>query len=259
MTSNKYLKPSYSRVNAYRMCPHAYKLQYVDKINSNTETKQAVEKAIRGEKDRVASRDLGKMFDIALTKDIDSAKKRLYNKYPKTEYNETQMMLVEFFVNKIRTCLPDGEFGVSLPDDSRLHGDIDYLSESGDVLLDIKYTADPYQYLSPQKTLQVMLYASELPKKPSTIGFLIVPHVHLKQKKGEDLRSYRIRLLQAAAKEGLSIKYVEYDPELVDQFWEDVDKIEKDTEYFPTPGSRCAICNFRGVCEIYHNKPITPN
>ena len=250
-------KISFSKIEAYNRCPLEYRLHYVDKAHVKKETKEVVKKANHGEK-RASSRLLGKMFDMALTEGMDKAKEYFFRSVSRSDANITELMLVEFFVNKIKATLPDGQSGVSLPTDGKVQGDIDYLSEPGDVRLDIKYTADPYQFLDPQKTLQLMLYASELPQKPETIGFLMVPHICLKRQPGEDIHSYRLRLLEAAAEKGLSVRYVEYDQVIVDKFWADAKRIEEDTEYIPTPGTHCARCIFRGVCGHSHDIPVIP-
>jgi phage nucleotide-binding protein len=251
----KKMQVSHSRIECFNQCPFKYKLRYADKLKTLPDDKP--DNALY----------LGTALHTGLEIGVEEAIQQYYNNYPIiTDDHINEAMKLEVMIPKAKQMIPDGLNEV-LIDDPDFKGFIDLLvpvgSEGGISYFDIydfKYSNNKQNYLdSDQLHLYKFFYEKLNPLcSIRNMYFLMVPKSKCKQIKGEDLLSYRQRLLMDLKTLNPELVPIQYDPTKVIRFLlETKSMLEADT-YKQRKGFMCRYCEFQAYCEKGEDYMLLP-
>lgn len=221
---------------------------------------------------------LGTALHTGLEIGVEAAIQQYYSNYPIiTDEHIHEAMKLEVMIPKAKQMIPDGQNEV-LIDDPDFKGFIDLLvpvewwedrSEYGVVkkikfqgydLYDFKYSNNKQNYLNSDQ-LHLYKYFFEKNNPMCTIRnmyFLMVPKSKCKQIKGEDLMSYRQRLLLDLKTLQPELVPIKYDPNMVIRFLlETKGMLEADT-YKKRKGFLCRYCEYQTYCEKGEDYMLLP-
>ena len=201
---------------------------------------------------------LGTALHTGLEIGVEEAIQQYYGNYPIiTDEHIHEAMKLEVMIPKARQMIPDGQNEV-LIEDRDFKGFIDLLvpvgSEGGITAYDIydfKYSNNKQNYLNSDQ-LHLYKYFFEKNNPLCSIRnmyFLMVPKSKCKQIKGEDLVSYRQRLLMDLKTLTPELVPIQYDPNKVIRFLlQTKEMLEADT-YPKHTGFLCRYCEYQAFCE----------
>ena len=210
---------------------------------------------------------LGTALHTGLEISVEKAIQQYFSNYPIiTDEHINEAMKLEVMILKAKQMIPDGLNEV-LIDDPDFKGFIDLLvpveSEGGISYFDIydfKYSNNKQNYLnSDQLHLYKFFYEKTNPLSViRNMYFLMVPKSKCKQIKGEDLLSYRQRLLMDLKTLEPELVPIQYDPTKVICFLlETKSMLEADT-YKQRRGFMCRYCEFQAYCEKGEDYMLLP-
>ena len=210
---------------------------------------------------------LGTALHTGLEIGVGEAIQQYYSNYPIiTDDHINEAMKLEVMIPKAKAMIPDGQNEV-LIDDPDFKGFIDLLvpvgSEGGINYFDIydfKYSNNKQNYLtSDQLHLYKFFYEKINPLCViRNMYFLMVLKSKCKQIKGEDLLSYRQRLLMDLKTLEPELVPIGYDPIKVIRFLlETKTMLETDT-YKQRKGFMCRYCEFQAYCEKGEDYMLLP-
>ena len=249
------MQVSHSRIECFNQCPFKYQLRYLDKLKTLPDDKP--DNALF----------LGTALHTGLEIGVEEAIQQYYDNYPIiTDEHINEAMKLEVMIPKAKQMIPDGLNEV-LIDDPDFKGFIDLLvpvgSEGGISYFDIydfKYSNNKQNYLNSDQ-LHLYKYFYEKLNPLCTIRnmyFLMVPKSKCKQIKGEDLLSYRQRLLMDLKTLNPELVPIQYDPTKVIRFLlETKSMLEADT-YKQRKGFLCRYCEFQAYCEKGEDYMLLP-
>lgn len=221
---------------------------------------------------------LGTALHTGLEVGVEEAIQQYYSNYPIiTDEHINEAMKLEVMIPKAKAMIPDGQNEV-LIEDPDFKGFIDLLvpvewwedrSEYGVVkkikfqgydLYDFKYSNNKQNYLNSDQ-LHLYKYFFEKNNPLCTIRnmyFLMVPKSKCRQIKGEDLTSYRQRLLMDLKTLKPELVPIQYDPNKVIRFLlETKSMLEADT-YPKHTGFLCRYCEYQAYCEKGEDYMLLP-
>lgn len=249
------MQVSHSRVECFNQCPRKYQMRYLEKLKTLPDDKP--DNALF----------LGTALHTGLEIGVDEAIQQYYSNYPIiTDDHINEAMKLEVMIPKAKAMIPDGQNEV-LIDDPDFKGFIDLLvpvkSEGGITIYDLydfKYSNNKQNYLNSDQ-LHLYKYFYEKINPLCTIRnmyFLMVPKSKCKQIKGEDLTSYRQRLLMDLKTLEPELVPIQYDPTKVIRFLlETKSMLEADT-YKQRKGFMCRYCEFQAYCEKGEDYMLLP-
>ena len=210
---------------------------------------------------------LGTALHTGLEIGTEEAIRQYYSNYPIiTDDHIHEAMKLEVMIPKAKAMIPDGQNEV-LIDDPDFKGFIDLLvpvAEDGGIeiydMYDFKYSNNKQNYLNSDQ-LHLYKYFFEKNNPLCSIRnmyFLMVPKSKCKQIKGEDLVSYRQRLLMDLKTLEPELVFIDYDPTKVIRFLlETKSMLEADT--YPThKGFLCRYCEYQAYCEKGEDYMLLP-
>lgn len=236
------MKFSYSRVSLYKTCPHAFKLQYIDKLETlpNTDANNALH--------------LGKAVHTGIETTVANAIKEYYANYPVIDDLQiNEAIEIEDVVQKAKPLLPDGTFELKIEDDEFI-GFMDLLVPKGNNhfdLYDFKYSNNIDRYLESGQ-LHVYKHYYEKTNPGHTIDemyFVFLPKIMIRQKKTENLYQFRKRLCAELSKAEVKIVKVDYDECKVAEYHETVNEIKTAVEFPKNKSRLCDFCQFQSYCQ----------
>ena len=210
---------------------------------------------------------LGTALHTGLEIGVEAAIQQYYSNYPIiTDEHIHEAMKLEVMIPKAKQMIPEGQNEV-LIDDPDFKGFIDLLvpidSVDGFKILDIydfKYSNNKQNYIDSDQ-LHLYKYFFEKNNPMCIIRnmyFLIVPKSKCKQIKGEDLMSYRQRLLLDLKTLQPELVPIKYDPNMVIRFLlETKGMLEADT-YKKRKGFLCRYCEYQTYCEKGEDYMLLP-
>lgn len=226
---------SHSRIESFNFCKYAYKMKYIDKLNTIT--------TYRADNPLM----IGLLLHESIEKGLHEAEKLYYSKFNLLDDNQVnEVIKVQEVLPKVLNLLPKGgihEFQLS---NSDFIGYLDYLVETSPNnydLYDFKYSNNTENY---KNSRQLSLYKYQFEKtypgkKINNLFYLMVPKVQIKQKKSENLYEFRKRIKEET-KDPFLLQ-VEYDSNKVIGWLEDIKK-EKETTLYPKCSNPwCSYCN----------------
>jgi len=128
-------------------------------------------------------------------------------------------------------------------------------NEDGTVdIVDFKYSNNIKNYMNSGQ-LHEYKYFYELtqPKKVRKLWFMFIPKTQIRQKKTEDLYTFRKRIRSTLVPMEVTIKEVIYDPNKVIEFSMRIKHILEANEFPKNETFLCKWCNFQPVCQENKN------
>lgn len=246
------MKLSFSKVDSFKQCPFKWKLKYIDKLETIPNWDDPANPLI-----------IGTAIHHGIEQGVDEAVTEYLMSYPIiTDEHLDEVMKLKALIPKVKELISDtAEFEVTLDDEGRFIGYIDYLDRENSILLDFKYTSEKNLKEKYLKSSQIHLYKWYLKELTGydveKIGYLFIPKISIRQKKTETQLQFRQRLEDELSKTEPRIEFVEYSQKKVDEFFRTVKEIEQ-TEEFPKNQSKlCDWCEYQRFCEEGVNYMIT--
>lgn len=235
---------SFSRVECFKNCPYQFQLRYLDKLETLPNYDDPANPLI-----------IGTALHHGIEKGVDEAIREYFNSYPViSDGHLDEAMKLRVLIPKVRELISDkAEFEVTLDDEGRFIGYIDYLDRENSILLDFKYTTEKNLKEKYLKSPQIHVYRHYLKKLTGydvqKIGYLFVPKISIRQKKTENQRQFRERLEEELENAQPRIEYVAYSQKKVDEFLEAMDTIQAAQEFPKNQTKLCKWCDYQGYCE----------
>ena len=241
------MQVSHSRVECFHQCKRKFQMRYLEELKTIPDDKP--DNALY----------LGTALHTGLEIGVEEAIQQYYSNYPIiTDEHIHEAMKLEVMIPKARQMVPKGQNEV-LIDDPDFKGFIDLLVPVSDPedpfyeydIYDFKYSNNKQNYLNSDQ-LHLYKYFFEKNNPLCSIRnmyFLMVPKSKCKQIKGEDLTSYRQRLLMDLKTMTPELVPIQYDPNKVIRFLlQTKSLLEADT--FPKhTGFLCRYCEYQQYCE----------
>lgn len=253
------LEYSYSRVQTFVKCPYAYKLRYLDNLDTLPDL-NANDPLI-----------VGTALHNALETDIDTAlTKYLSTFYIDTNANEEECLKLATMVPKVNELLVNeldcNNGTVTFEYKLERHGFkgfIDYLIKRPDgsyEIYDFKYSNNVKSY---KDSAQIHLYKYFFEKlnpsaKVTKIGYIMVPKILIRLKKTETIYDFRLRL-KAELKEAVpTLVTVDYDLDKVKTFFKELRAMARVTEFPKNNSKLCMWCQFQRYCQHGEDYMLLP-
>ncbi len=210
---------------------------------------------------------LGTALHTGLEIGVDEAIQQYYGNYPIiTDEHINEAIKLEVMIPKAKAMVPDGQNEV-LIDDPDFKGFIDLLvpvgNEGGLEVLDVydfKYSNNKQNYLDSDQ-LHLYKYFFEKNNPLCSIRnmyFLMVPKSKCKQIKGEDLTSYRQRLLMDLKTLTPELVPIQYDPNKVIRFLLQTKELLEADTYPKHKSFLCRYCEYQAYCEKGEDYMLLP-
>jgi len=232
---------SHSRLDCFERCKFKYKMRYIDKIKTIAPT------------DADNALILGTAIHTGIEKGVEFAIKEYYNSFPIIDdLHINEVIKLEYLIPKVQEVLPEGEYELQIMN-SHFIGFSDLLSKNDDGtydLYDFKYSNNVKNYMdSKQLHLYKYFYEKQTGKEIKNLYFVFIPKVRIKQKKTEDLYSFRKRIQSELEEAEIQIVKIEFDIEKVIEFYSGIKKILETKEFEKEPSYLCNWCEYQEFCE----------
>ena len=236
------MQVSHSRVECYNNCPYKYKLRYIDGLE--TVKNQDANNALY----------LGSGIHKGIEEGLKAGiKEYLDNYYVINDLNINEIMKYEYLIPIVRALIAwdFNKFEVLVENDD-FKGFIDLLYKNPDGtynILDFKYSNNLDKYMeSPQLHLYKYYYEKITGNAVKGLYYLMIPKVQIRQKKTEDLYQFRKRLQTELFKSDIRVVPVEYNPEKINGFLADKEKMLNDKKYEKNESYLCKWCEYENYC-----------
>lgn len=260
------MQVSHSRIDCFHQCPRKFQLRYLDELETLPDDKP--DNALY----------LGTALHTGLEIGVEEAIEQYYGNYPIiTDDHINEAIKLEVMIRKAKQMIPEGQNEV-LIDDPDFKGFIDLLVpvekvydedpatwvDFGDGrglqkpflyevydLYDFKYSNNKQNYLKSDQ-LHLYKYFFEKNNPNCTIRnmyFLMVPKSKCKLIKGEDLVSYRHRLMLDLGTLQPELVPIQYDPHMVIRFLLRTKTMLEADAYPENKGFLCRYCEFFEYCQ----------
>lgn len=205
---------------------------------------------------------LGTALHTGIEQGVEAAQKQYFGSYPIiTDAHVNEWMKLDFLIPLVRSVLPSGEYEVEIKDED-FHGYIDLLAPAtvfrrGVVLpdtydiYDFKYSNATDHYMN-SRQLHLYKYFFERcnpGKHIRNLYFVFVPKVAIKQKKTEDLRLFRQRIMYELEQSEIRITQVNYDLQKVMDFLFQIKRITETTTFPMDESWMCNYCEYAEYCK----------
>lgn len=231
---------SHSRVETYHSCPYKFKLRYLDKIK--TIPADNADNALY----------LGTAMHTGIEKGVEAGIKEYYDSFPViNDLHINEAIKLEYLIPKVREVLPKGQYERMVAS-SHFIAFLDLLTPNDDGsydLYDFKYSNNIDRYMESGQLHEYKYFLeSTTPYKIRNMYFVFVPKVGIKQKKTEDLISFRRRIMEELESSEVIIKEVEFDYTKVVEFYERIKTILEAKEFPKNPTYLCNWCEYQDYC-----------
>ncbi|MDD3949312.1 MAG: AAA family ATPase [Anaerolineaceae bacterium] len=235
---------SHSRVETFMQCPYKYKMRYVDRLKTIAPT-NADNPLL-----------LGKAIHTGIEEGTDAGIKAYYDSFPIAEdAHITEAMKLEYWIPKVRELLPEGGRFEEVIQDSDFIGYMDYLVPTGAPfefdLYDFKYSNNVKNYIKSGQ-LHEYKYFFEKTRLGQTIRnmyFVFIPKVNIKQKKTEDIMTFRRRVQEELTKPEIQVVEIGFNYVKVVEFGMQIKTILECESFEKDEGYLCNWCEYQDFCE----------
>lgn len=235
---------SHSRVETFSNCPYRYKLRYIDKLKTIAPT-NADNPLL-----------LGKALHTGIEEGTEAGIKAYYDSFPiADDAHITEAMKLEHWIPKVRAMLPEGGKFEEVIKDSDFIGYMDYLVPTGAPfefdLYDFKYSNNVKDYIKSGQ-LHEYKYFFEKTRLGQTIRnmyFVFIPKVNIKQKKHEDVMTFRRRIQEELKKHEIQFVEIGFDYTKVVEFGMQIKNILECDSFEKEEGFLCNWCDYQQYCE----------
>lgn len=203
---------------------------------------------------------LGHAIHTGIEKGVNAGIKEYYMAYPIiTDNHINEAMKLEYLIPKVHQLLPKGTFELQISDKDFV-GFMDLLSpvtmfHDSEVpgtydLYDFKYSNNSSKYADSR---QLHIYKHQFEKlnpgkKIRKMYFVMIPKVNIKQKKTEDLFSFRKRIENELSKSQIELLEIPYDPNKVIEHWILTKRILETSEFPKEQSWLCRYCEYEDYC-----------
>ena len=240
---------SHSQSELHQQCPYRYELSYIKKLDTLPEYNPS------------SPLDCGQLVHRSCETDFKTAVQEYFMSYPIiNDIHINEAYKVELLQDKIHNAIDsfegekEHEVLIETPD---FKGYLDMVvhNEDGTVdIVDFKYSNNIKNYMNSGQ-LHEYKYFYELtqPKKVRKLWFMFIPKTQIRQKKTEDLYTFRKRIRSTLEPMEVTIKEVIYDPNKVIEFSMRIKHILEANEFPKNETFLCKWCNFQPVCQENKN------
>lgn len=247
------IQASYSRISCFKHCKQQYKYRYVDRLKliPNPTPDNAL--------------IVGNTVHLALETNLEDARKFYYSSYPIiNDRHIEEMMKIEIVVPKVKQILGNlniysNEYRIS---NSRFIGIVDLIVRNDDGTVDIfdfKYSNNVKNYLDSGQLHIYKYFLEQIGFKVRKLGYIFVPKCSIKQKKDEDLYHFRKRLIDETNKLKVQVAEIEYDPNKVIAFYNDIIDVVECDKYEKNITKLCDWCDYQNLCLKGEDYMILPS
>lgn len=239
------MQVSYSRIECFHQCPRKFQMRYLEELKTIPDDKP--DNALY----------LGTALHTGLEIDVETAIRQYYSNYPIiTDEHINESIKLEIMIEKAKQMIPKGQNEV-LIEDPDFKGFIDLLVpvETNGILktfdlYDFKYSNNKQNYLdSDQLHLYKYFYEKNNPLHSiRNMYFLMIPKSKCKQINGEDLLSYRQRLIMDLKTLEPELVPIKYDPNKVIRFLLHTKNMLEAESYPKHTGFLCRYCEYEKYC-----------
>ena len=196
---------------------------------------------------------IGTAMHIGIEKGIEEGIKAYYDSFPIiTDDHVNEAIKLEYLIPKVQEILPEGKFELQIIN-SDFIGFIDLTSRNEDGSYDIydfKYSNNVNSYMdSRQLHLYKYFYEKQFNKKVRNLNFVFIPKVNIKQKKTENIISFRKRILEELEASEIKVVQVQFDIEKVIEFYQGIKRVLETKEFPKEPSYLCNWCEYQDYCE----------
>lgn len=228
---------SYSRVSTYESCPYQYKCRYIDKLAPITDN-EADNALLVGTAMHEAIEGMNWRENYLSQLCISSDKAEEEQIKIETLSLEVREYLTEHFSNL------EFEHEINTPDGYIGYIDCIATDDNGEKwIIDFKYSNSEYYLKSPQ----VHIYKSIYPV--DHIAYLMIPKILIRLKKTETVAQFRQQLDEELSKAEIRLVEVEFNPLLVDEFYQNVRAMKGAKEFPKNENKLCDWCDFKKLCK----------
>ena len=176
-----------------------------------------------------------------------------------TDEHINEAMKLEYLIPKVQEIIPKGSFEFRVENDDCLcfldllapvtmfhDAEVDGLYD----LYDFKYSNHSSKY---QDSRQLHLYKYQFEKlnpgkKIRNMFFVMIPKVNIRQKKTEDLFTFRDRIASELSKSEVQLIPIQYDPDKVIEHWILTKQAMETVDFPKEPGWMCRYCEYEEFC-----------
>ena len=216
-------------------------MRYIDRIKTlpNTDANNAL--------------ILGTAMHEGIENGVEAAIKAYYDSFPIIDdLHVNEVIKLEYLSPRVQEILPKGQYEIKVVD-SDFIGFVDLTSKNEEGSYDIydfKYSNNVKNYLdSNQLHLYKYFYEKQYNKKIRNLYFVFIPKVAIKQKKTEDLYTFRKRIQEELEKSEIKLVQIEFDSGKVIEFYQGVKRILETKDFPKEPNYLCNWCEYQKYCE----------
>lgn len=235
---------SHSRVETFSNCPYRYKLRYIDKLKTIAPTNADNPLLV------------GRAIHTGIEEGTEAGIKAYYDSFPIAEdAHITEAIKLEYWIPRARAALPKGGKFEEVIQDADFIGYMDYLVPTGAPfefdLYDFKYSNNVKNYIKSGQLHEYKYFfeRTHLGQTIRNMYFVFIPKVGIKQKKNEDVMTFRRRVQDELKK--LEIQFVEigFDYTKAVEFGMGIKKALECANFEKNEGFLCNWCEFNEYCE----------
>lgn len=196
---------------------------------------------------------LGTAIHTGIEEGVEAGIKAYYDSFPIIDNDHVnEVIKLEYLIPKVQEILPEGKFELQIIN-SDFIGFIDLTSRNEDGSYDIydfKYSNNVNSYMdSRQLHLYKYFYEKQFKKKIRFLNFVFIPKVNIKQKKTENVISFRKRILEELEASEIKVVQVQFDIEKVIEFYQGIKRVLETKEFPKEPSYLCNWCEYQDYCE----------
>lgn len=213
---------------------------------------------------------LGHAIHTGIEKGVNAGIKEYYMAYPIiTDNHINEAIKLEYLIPKVQQLLPKGSFELQISDKDFV-GFMDLLSpvtmfHDSEVpgmydLYDFKYSNNSSKYADSR---QLHIYKNQFEKlnpgkRIRKMYFVMIPKVNIKQKKDEDLFSFRKRIESELSKTQVELLEIPYDPNKVIEHWILTKRILETKDFSKEQSWLCRYCEYEDYCMKGYDYMLLP-
>ena len=234
---------SFSRVECFGQCPYRYKLRYLDRLEVPPNIDDPTNALL-----------LGSALHLGIEKGVKAGIQAYFDAYPIiTDAHITEAIKLEWLIPQVQKLIPEGAVFEKRLSGSHFVGFIDLLIPRGNgdfELWDFKYSNHIDKYLaSAQLHLYKHYFEEQNPNcRIVKMGFIFIPKTSIRQKKTEDLYSFRKRLMATLESLEIQTETVEYNPNQVIGFLTNIKTILEAKDFPKNESKLCDWCEYQPYC-----------
>lgn len=246
------MQASYSRIDCFKQCPYKFKLHYIDDIETIPD------------QDPANALNVGSALHKGIETDIETAiKEYLSHYYVITDQIVNEIIKLEMLIPKIKEFLSGvnimaHEYEINTP---RFKGFVDLITNNDNGTIDVfdfKYSNNIENYLQSGQLHIYKYFLEQQGFKVNKIGFIFIPKISIRQKQDEDIYQFRKRLRETLEASQIQPVEVQYNPNKVIEFFDNICAILDSPEYIKNQSKLCDWCQFKEYCMKGYDYMILP-